>query len=465
MTPPLFAHQVEGCRWLWGRDLRGRIGDEPGCGKTRTALTVIREGVAHKRIRRALVVAPLRLAVGVWPQEAALWAPGLRVRLLWREGSKAKLETGPEEIHVTSFETFKILVDAGVLKPGDFDLLVVDESSKMKDRSSQITKALLAFGLALGRCIALSGTPAPNTPLEHYPQIKLVAQSAVPPFHVWRGKWFQPDGWGQWRGKGNNWRLKEGVEEDFARELSKHMLVHRKQDCLDLPPRTIAPIRVPLNESERDVYAQMEEEMWAELDGGGVVKVDTILAKLTKLRQLARGFVYLMDETGRYTSETGRSVLIAAHELLTEELTKDRPAIVVYNFVAEAERFFHMLGERNVRCLKSEHSEKDKQHFIEAWKAGEFPWLMIHPASCGHGLTLTRASEIVWLSPPLSPELWEQTMDRIHRIGQDRPCTVYALLAEGTADEHIFEALTKKLSVSGHFKALAAERQREEVAV
>ena len=147
MQQPLRQNQKEMCRWLWDRGLSGLNASEPGMGKSRETLELIRQGIKHGKVKRVLVVAPVLLARTVWPEEIALWTPEISWRLLWTAQPKATLKVGEETIQITSYETARILLKRGTIRPGQFDTLVLDESSKCKDRTTQITKALLKFVL------------------------------------------------------------------------------------------------------------------------------------------------------------------------------------------------------------------------------------------------------------------------------------------------------------------------------
>ena len=151
-----------------------------GAGKTVVTLLAINE-LMHKRkeIRQALIVAPKRVAELVWHVEAAKWyqTEGLRVqRVLGTAKARIEALAHAADVYVINRENFAWLVakfeDAGEDWP--FDLVVIDENRGFKDRASKSWKALKSVREQIERLYILTGTPAPNSLLELWPQISVL---------------------------------------------------------------------------------------------------------------------------------------------------------------------------------------------------------------------------------------------------------------------------------------------------
>jgi SNF2 family DNA or RNA helicase len=167
-----------------------------------------------------------------------------------------------------------------------------------------------------------------------------------------------------------------------------------------------------------------------------------------KLQQLASGFVYdtttaPSDMPGKFTS-TQRPIWYSLHkfERLEELLDENQRAntIVVYNYQEELAELKRRFG--HLQTL-------DDTKAIERWNAGKIQLLAVHPKSAGHGLNLQHGGcHMVFLSLPWSLELYEQTIGRLHRSGQQHPVWCYVMLTNKTIDERIWAALHDKRAIS-----------------
>lgn len=149
-----------------------------------------------------------------------------------------------------------------------------------------------------------------------------------------------------------------------------------------------------------------------------------------KLLQMANGAVY---------DENQETVLIHERKLdALEDLLEDangRPVLIAYWFKHDLER---IKGRFPVREIKT---GKD----ISDWNEGKIPVAMIHPASAGHGLNLQAGgSTLIWFGLTWSLELYQQTNARLWRQGQKEPVVIHHIIAEGTIDESVMEALRRK---------------------
>ena len=123
------------------------------------------------------------------------------------------------------------------------------------------------------------------------------------------------------------------------------------------------------------------------------------------------------------------------------ESANGSPVLVAYWYRHDLERI-----ERRLHALHIPFARIDKPDSIERWNSGEFPVMLIHPASAGHGLNLQYGgSTLVWFSIPWSLELYTQTVDRLFRQGQkSETVSVIHIVTKGTIDERILKALSTK---------------------
>ena len=173
MTIKLFAHQQK-CVNLLLENKRFGLWLEPGMGKTHTTLSAIDAHNKHfGQVTRTVVICPKSIMSSAWMKDAEHYRQTLDVRILahhdWRKRNDA-IQNGSWHVGIINFEQFKIaaplLIEAGVRR------FVVDESSRLKNHNSEISEKAAWFADRMDSVWLLSGTPAPNTPIEYYGQIR-----------------------------------------------------------------------------------------------------------------------------------------------------------------------------------------------------------------------------------------------------------------------------------------------------
>jgi hypothetical protein len=199
---------------------------------------------------------------------------------------------------------------------------------------------------------------------------------------------------------------------------------------------------------DREPYEKMKRDFVAEV-GTREITALSAAAVTSKLQQMAGGWVYdsstvASDQPGKFTvSKT--PVWFSSHrfDMLDEILEGNQQdnTLIVYNFVEELAQ------------LKTRYPHlwtlDDGADVVERWNKGQIRLLAVHPKSAGHGLNLQYGgNKMVFLSLPWSLELYEQTVGRIHRGGQDKDVWVYVMLTNKTIDERIWAALADKRAIS-----------------
>lgn len=402
---------------------------ETGTGKTLTAIELIK---LHKQ--KTLIVCPLSVIESVWMEELARWAPGFTTRNLWKDSLKDPAAIKKVNIFAINFESFKKLPQEFLTKIG---FLIVDESSRMKDPRSQITKALLAASKFIPKRLVLSGTPAPNTPLEYWPQMAFVNPDILGPnFYVFRNTYFHAMGYGGFMyvcSMENKARIMERVKRQAC--------FIAKADCLDLPEKVFEKREVEMSADQRKIYDQMLKVNLVELGDKAVLGANE-LAKLMKLRQITSGFA-IADDSSPVRISDGKLHLLT--ELLEEIGPKQ--VIVWAQFHWEIEQIKAILAGKSA-AIYGEVSQHEKEQAIKDFQSGKVQYLIAHPKSAGHGLTFVSCSYNVYFSLSYSLEEEKQSQDRTHRIGQKNRVTYIYLLAKDSIDEIIFKALRKKQNIA-----------------
>lgn len=430
-----------------------------GTGKTLTALTVI-DYWRGLQGGAALVVCPLSIVRPAWCRDAERFMPHLKVANLWHPSGAKKRPAqiaqlnGNYDLYIANFETFKSLYKELCNKK--FNVLVIDESSKMKSTGSAITSALLAMAGVQNRgnkfpvCTvphryALSATPAPNDYSEYWPQVKFVTGNNNTVFHknfyAFRGYYFHAVQLGSTRVR--LWKFRQNMEQDFRDAMTGYVHVVQKDDVLDLPPQVDEERHVTLSEKERVAYHTMERDFVLQF-GDELVLAQNKLSEIMKLRQLSSGFCYNLDAV--HQIQPVPSKLRELREVLDE--LGPRKCIIWANFRHELD----LLAREIPHSVSLTGTQAERDTALRTFRDNQGALRLIaNPQSAGHGLSFDNCSYAVYYSLHVSPELFKQSRDRIHGAYRGIPgkSAVYIyLLGEDTYDVAILKALRTSQSIS-----------------
>ena len=454
MTIKLFVHQQK-CVNLLLENKRFGLWLEPGMGKTHTTLSAIDAHNKHLgQVTRTVVICPKSIMSSAWMKDAEHYRQTLDVRILahhdWRKRNDA-IQNGAWHVGIINFEQFKIaaplLIEAGVRR------FVVDESSRLKNHNSEISEKAAWFADRMDSVWLLSGTPAPNTPIEYYGQIRTMRPDICGKLYwKWVHSVATPITEKVWKKPKNgrprqidviaDWSQSDRQRAELERQLNLCSIAMRKIDALDLPKQTEIVRAVELGDVEASAYHEAMQNLRIMMRGGDVEKIDP-QAALIKLRQITGGQVIV----GGVPRMLGRSKLNALGELFDE--IGPQPCLVWAEFTHEIDAIKALCVERgeSVQVIDGRTSSM-AGGIATMFQNGEIQRLICQPMAAGHGITLTKAHYAIYYSLGFSYELFKQSKDRIHRLGQDQPCTYFMLLAEDTVDEAAYGVVRGKGKVS-----------------
>ncbi len=401
-----------------------------GLGKTVVTLTAIwLMALDSFDIGKILVIAPKRVAEDTWPKELKKWEhlTGLTYSLVL--GSKKQREEALQKkaaIYIINRENVAWLVEN---YKWDFDTLVIDELSSFKSNKAQRFKALKKVRPKVQRVIGLTGTPAPNSLLDLWPQMYLldIGERLGRFIGGYRDRFFKPD-------KRNkeiiySYKPRDGAEESIYQLINDICISMKAVDFLDMPDKISNRIEVSMDKKEKELYEEFKREMIITLKGD---EIDAINAAglSNKLLQMANGAVY--GENKKVVSIHDKK-LEALEDLI--EASNGKPLLVAYWYKHDLERISKRFDVRVIQTTKD----------IDDWNAGEIPVALIHPASAGHGLNLQDGgSTIIWFGLTWSLELYQQLNARLWRQGQKNIVVIQHIVTSGTHDEDVMRALENK---------------------
>ncbi len=417
--PKLRDYQDTAADFLYEHD-RAMILAPVGAGKTAITLTAMWEMLRDEHVKRFLVLAPKRVCTDVWPVEQPKWAPmaSLAVAVGTPAQRKAALNSSAQII-VINYDNIQWLAEQEL----NFDAIVFDELTKLKNPSGTRFKALLKVMDPITVRWGLTGSFTSNGLEDVFGQCKIVDQSLLG-----RAKGaFMQQYFTLVNKDFGDWKPRPGSLELVMQRIKPATFVLEPGEYKDkLPPLHTVEVACKMDMTG---YNKMKKDFVLD----DVVAVNAAVVT-QKLQQMSSGFLY---------SDNG-PIWLSSHKFdrLEELLDENQHAntLLVYQYqeeLAELKRRFKQL------------TTLDDDDAIERWNRGEVRLLAVHPKSAGHGLNLQHGGRhIVFLSLPWSLELYEQTVGRLHRSGQRHDVWCYVFLTDATVDHKIWGALHDKQSLS-----------------
>jgi SNF2 family DNA or RNA helicase len=408
-----------------------------GLGKTVITLTALDFLMYHDlEISKVLVIAPKRVAESVWTDEIRHWDHLRHLRPSVVLGSKEKRVKALQQdadVYIINRENVVWLVNYYQSR-WPFDMIVIDELSSFKSSKSARFRALRTVRPRVKRVVGLTGTPAPNSLIDLWPQLYLLDQGERLGKTVtgYRDKYFFVEKQHQ------NIVYKYGIKPEASQTiygLIQDICISMKSsDYLELPDIIENKILLTLSPETKKQYDDFEEsQIMTFLDSGVQISTVNAAALTNKLLQFSNGAVY--DDTMNYHAVHDEKLDVL--ESLVEE-AQGQPVLVAYTYQHDLKRILKRLPQ--AVQLKSKHQ-------IDQWNRKEIPVLVLHPASGGHGLNLqSGGNTVIWFGSTWSSELYQQLNKRLHRQGQENTVIVHRIISKGTMDEDVVKALDKKIS-------------------
>ncbi len=438
----LRPYQREGLAWLQflrQQQLSGILADDMGLGKTAQTLAhLLVEQESGRLDKPALIILPTSLIFN-WKNEAARFAPSLRVLSL--HGPERKSRFGEISQHDVVLTTYPLLWrDADELMQHSYHLLILDEAQTVKNAQSRSAEAVRQIDARHRLC--LTGTPLENHLGELWSQFDFLL-----PGFLGGSKQFT-----------RHWRTpieKLGDTERrmlLARRIRPFILRRKKEDVAqELPPKTIIVRSVELEGSQRDLYetvrAAMDAKVRDEIAQKGFARSQiVILDALLKLRQVCCDPRLVKSASARKVSERAKLDLLMA--MLPELVDEGRRILVFSQFTSMLALIERELDAAGLAYVTLTGDTTDRETPIRRFQEGEVPVFLISLKAGGVGLNLTTADTVIHYDPWWNPAVENQATDRAHRLGQDKPVFVYKLIVSGSIEEKILALQERKAELA-----------------
>jgi len=417
---------------------------DAGIGKTATTLDAIVKLKAAGKVNKVLIMAPLRVIHGVWKQEAAKWDNFSHLKFMTLHGKNKQtnfntIAESDADIVLMNYDGLKWFREQmKSTEESPFDMLVLDESTAIKDTRTKRFRHLKVLLQHFERKVLLTGTPAPNSMLDLYGQFFVLDQGAAlgRNMQTHRNLFWESDPFNVY-----SWILKPGADEEITKRTAPLVKRMSAEMYLELPEMIIQDINVQLPEKVRKMYNDVEANYFSMLDDG-IIEAANAAVAAGKLRQIASGGFY-------YEPEPGVRSIKQVHDVKTEAVVEtveqcgDEPVMVMYEFKHELQRLQKAFPDAPV--IKGGMSGKQLQAVTDEWNAGNTPVLLVQPQSASHGLNLQSGGRhMIWATLTWSGERYLQAMKRLHRQGQEQTVFIHRIIAEDTIDEAVMANLAGK---------------------
>ncbi|MEL7071094.1 MAG: DEAD/DEAH box helicase [Cyanobacteria bacterium J06581_3] len=422
-------YQLAGYTWLarlanWG--VGACLADDMGLGKTLQGLAII---LARCSEGPSLVIAPTSVCMN-WASEAARFSPSLKVQDFGnsnRDDRQALLDKlGANDLVVCSYGLLQQEDVAAMLKEATWQNIVLDEAQAIKNHATKRSQAAMALQGSFK--IIMTGTPIENHLGELWNLFRFINPGLLGSLDNFRLRFANPIE-----------RDKDENAREALRRLIQPFILRRTKDQVlqELPSRTEITLPVELSTEEMAFYEALRREALEKLansDAQAGQKHLQILAEIMKLRRACCNPSLVRPELAISSTK-----LEQFGQLISELLENGHKALVFSQFVDHLTILRDYLDKQQVsyQYLDGSTSRKKRKQGVDAFQAGEGDVFLISLKAGGSGLNLTAADYVLHMDPWWNPAVEDQASDRAHRIGQQRPVTIYRLVAKGTIEDKI----------------------------
>lgn len=447
-----FEHQIDGFNFGIQCD-RWLLGDEQGLGKTKQVIDIAVAKKLQYGYEHCLIICGVNGLKWNWQNEIKIhsnesgYILGQRVKkgkinIGSTKDKIADLDNLPDDYFlITNVESLRDETIAAKIsalcKSKKIGLVAIDEIHKCKNPSSQQGKGILKVD---AECkIAMTGTPLMNNPMDLYIILKWLGYEKHA-FYSFKKHYCVMGGYGGYEivGYKNLDELQEQLNEIMLRRL--------KKDVLDLPDKLYINEYVDMTPKQAQIYKEVTAEVKSNIDQISIAP--NPLAELIRMRQ-ATGYTGILSSTIKEGAKLDRMV-----EIVEEAVANGKKVVIFSNWTQMTDVIYDRLSN-NYSCgiITGNTKDEDRQRVVDCFQninpySKQYDVIIGTIGAMGTGLTLTAGTVEIFLDHPWNRALYDQAVDRCHRMGQSECVTVYNLLCKNSIDERIWELVNTKGAMS-----------------
>lgn len=446
-----YNHQFVGLDAVHGSEYFGLL-MEMGTGKTK----VLIDEICWVKPKRVLIVCP-KSVIGTWVREfkkhatVTCFIRRLRSHARGVEDLLDGLHTKEEiKVWITNYE--RVMANLDGLMRMNFDMLIADESTYIKEIRTKRTKAMIQLAETCRRRFILTGTPAANTLLDLYAQFEFLSPGILgySNFHAFKQHY------GQFVATRRGWEKLVGYKsiEELQARMAACSFVVKKKDCLDLPEKIFEERYCEMGKVQRELYEQMLAIAIADIEGNlapdSTVQATVVIVQLLRLSQICCGYLKCID--GNVKAIPDGNVKIQALKEILETVDPEEKVCIWARFRWDVQQIENLMRKMKISyvCLTGKENERQRERNIESFSSDWGARVLIgEPGSGGMGVTLIGSDNrpcttVVYYSNDFSMLKRSQSEDRSHRIGMRRPVTYVDIVCEDSIEERICKVLQSK---------------------
>lgn len=439
---PPYMHQRSTVDFL-SQNKRAFVLNGMGSGKTGSAIWAAEYLMEMGAVKRVLILSPLSTLRSVWEREIFMLRPTAKVAVA--HGGKAKrmkAVASNATYVITNHDSMRLDDMDPFLLAREFDLVIIDEATVFKTWSSggmpDRYRSMLKLAHAVPRLWLLTGTPTPNSPLEAWSLIKLVDKSFKMSKTAFQNMVMR-------QVSEYKWIAKPDASDTVARMLQPAIRFSKEQVLAYLPKKVFTAREVPLSKEQEAARKDMQKKAVLEMRGQKVTAANAAVL-MGKLLQIAGGAVF--DETGTSLELDMKPRMSVIEDLIAEAQGK---VIVFASYVETVRRINKHLrakGHRTGMIYGAISLGARTEIFRGFQDTDEVDVIVAQPSTMSHGITLTEADLVIWATPVMSNETFEQANERPHRPGQKRSVTIAQIYS--TAEERaVYRRLRERGDLQG----------------
>lgn len=451
LAQTLRGYQQEGVDWLYRCALNGGaalLADDMGLGKTLQTLAFLKLWKTNNPQASelpVLIVCPATL-LGTWRDEAQKFIPDFNVLIMHGARRKDYYEVmASADLIVTSYALLDR--DAAHYVKLPIAAMVLDEASAIRNPDTLAAKAARKVKQSApdAACVAITGTPVENSVRDLWSIFQFLMPGYLGSREDFRTRYEVPCA-AELPDRAALQRLRWRTEPFMLRRV-------KSQVAKDLPPKIESIVWCDPSPMQRDHYQAILRH--------GVEKMDQVrksvgkegarmqmLTVLLRLRQSCCDLRLIDDKISGESISDVSAKLARLLELLGEARRGGHRVLVFSQFTSMLSLIRHELDEGDVDYCYLDGGTRDRTAVVDRFQKSDGPSVfLISLKAGGYGLTLTAADTVVLFDPWWNPAVEAQAADRIHRIGQTKPATIYKFISRGTVEEKILRLQDKKRNV------------------
>ena len=433
------AHQIETASFLT-LHRRAFCFNDPGTGKTLSALWAADYLMKRGEVRRVLILCPLSIMHSAWMGDINRSVIHRSAVVAHHQQAARRIEMIQQdyEIVITNYDGLNLVADE-VKNDGRFDLVIVDEANAYKNPSTDRWKALSTIIRPETYLWMMTGTPASQSPVDAYGLARLVNPSGVPKFQTaWRDKVMNKISMFKWAPKLN--------ARDMVYDALQPAIRFTKDQCLDLPPVVTITREIPLTPQQNKYYKMLKEQMMVRAAGETISAVNAGVA-VNKLLQISCGAAYTDErEVVEFDAAPRLNVL---KEVLEETQRKVLIFALFRSSIDTITTYLTKAGYAVAQIHGDVTASKRGQIINDFQTTDNIRVLVMQPQATAHGITLTAADTVVFFGPLMSVEQYIQCIARADRKGQDSDKVTVVHIQSSAIEKKLFSAMSTKVSDHG----------------